>query len=113
MNKQIDNIVSQLNALKSISSRTSIPTLLLEKWENSNTVSELQKSTTADELRLLCNYFDLKETGQKKILASRLWEHWESAESDSEDESESGSEYGSDSESGSEYGSDSESEYED
>ena len=113
MNKQIDNIVSQLNALKSMSSKTSIPTLLLEKWENSNTVSDLQKITTADELRLLCNYFDLKETGQKKILATRLWEHWESVESDSESESDSEADY--DSESGSEDESESEydSEYED
>ena len=105
MNKQIDNIVSQLNALKSLSSKTSIPKSLLNKWENSNTIAELQSNTTLEELRLLCNYFDLKETGQKKVLATRLWEHWESAESESDDDSDSEADYDSES------GSDDDSEY--
>jgi len=105
MNSHIDNIISQLNALKSLSTNINIPKELFKKWEESYTVSELQNNTTLEELRLLCNYFDLKETGQKKTLASRLWEHWESLESDSDSESESGSEF-------EESGSD-ESEYED
>lgn len=100
MNKKIDGLISQLTALKTPSNKHDISKALLKKWEESYTVSELQKNTTISELRLLCNYFDLKESGEKKLLANRLWEHWESADTD-ESDNESGDEV-SDDESGDE-----------
>ena len=97
MNTQIDNIISQLNKLKIPSKNNNISKELLKKWEESYTVSELQKNTTVAELRQLCNHFELTEIGEKKKLANRLWEYWESLESESESESES-EESGSDDE---------------
>ena len=87
MNKQIDDIISQLNALKT--SNKEISKSLLKKWDESMDVTELKKKMTVNEMRELCNHFDLKEKGEKKLLANRLWEYWESLESESDSDSDS------------------------
>ena len=49
MNKQIDDIISQLNALKT--SNKEISKSLLKKWDESMDVTELKKKMTVNEMR--------------------------------------------------------------
>ena len=92
MDKKIDNIISQLEKLKTSSKKTGISKTILKKWDDSCTISELKKNTTLAELRELCTHFELEEKGEKKKLANRLWEYWESLDSDSDDSGEDDSE---------------------
>ena len=91
MNDQmIDNIIKQLKSLKT-SKNEKISKALLRKWDDCEDVNAVKK-LPVKELRALCNHFDIKASGEKTMLANRLWEYWEANCSDTEDETDDESE---------------------
>jgi hypothetical protein len=79
----IDNIIKQLKSLKTSSNTEKISKATLKKWDNCEDVNQVKK-IPIKELRALCNHFDIKASGEKTMLANRLWENWEENCSDSD-----------------------------
>ena len=71
----IDNIIKQLKSLKTSSNTEKISKATLKKWDNCEDVNQVKK-IPIKELRALCNHFDIKASGEKTMLANRLWENW-------------------------------------
>jgi len=79
----MDNLIKQLKIIQASISTEKISKATLKKWDNCEDVNQVKK-IPIKELRALCNHFDIKASGEKTMLANRLWEHWEENCSDSE-----------------------------
>jgi hypothetical protein len=105
MNSNIDALINVLKKFKTNSTVKKTDKInsaspeILKKWKNCITPKDAKKIMDVNELRMLCNHFDLEEIGEKALLIKRLWEHWEnSSDTESESDDESDDESGSDDE---------------